>query len=69
MASRTASLRKGLDPDQLTMEEAVTVLEAKAAKGGGRRERTGDQRRQARAESRRPAGRTAAKAGGGATKA
>ena len=32
-----ASLRKGQDPDALTIDEAVTLLEAKAAKGGGAR--------------------------------
>ena len=40
-SQQIASLRKGLDPDQLTMEEAVTVLEAKAAKGGGSRSARG----------------------------
>ena len=67
-AQQTASLRKGHDPDQLTMEEAVTVLEAKAAKGGGSRGARGNGagRRSPKAAGRR--GRTAAKAGGGATK-
>jgi DNA topoisomerase-1 len=66
---QTASLRKGHDPDQLTLEEAVTVLEAKAAKGGGSRGARGNGagRRAPKATGQR--GRTADKAGGGATKA
>ena len=66
---QTASLRKGHDPDQLTMEEAVTVLEAKAAKGGGSRgaRGSGAGKRAPKAAGQR--GRTAGKAGGRAAKA
>jgi DNA topoisomerase-1 len=65
---QTASLRKGQDPDALTIEEAVTLLEAKAAKSGGPRGGRGGGagKRTPKAGGRR--GRTADKAGGGATK-
>ena len=68
-AQQTASLRKGLDPDQLTMEEAVTVLEAKAAKGGGSRSARGTSagKRAPKATGQRR--RIAGKASGGAAKA
>jgi DNA topoisomerase-1 len=62
---QTASLRKGSDPDALTIEEAVTVLDAKSAKGGARSARgNGAGRRTPKAAGQR--GRTADKSGGGA---
>jgi DNA topoisomerase I len=66
---QTASLRKGHDPDELTLEEAVTVLEAKAAKGGGSRGARGNGAGKRAPKAANQRGRTTNKAGGGATKA
>jgi DNA topoisomerase-1 len=63
---QTASLRKGQDPDALTIDEAITLLEAKAAKSGGPRGGRGAGKRTPKAGARR--GRTADKTGGGAAK-
>jgi DNA topoisomerase I len=65
-----ASLPKGRDPDDLTLEEAVKLLQEKAAKGKGKATsgtRTNGSRKAAgKATSQR--GRTASKAGGRASK-
>jgi DNA topoisomerase I len=66
---QTASLRKGHDPDKLTLEEGVTVLEAKAAKGGGSRSARGTSAGKRAPKAAGQRGRTANKAGGGATNA
>jgi DNA topoisomerase-1 len=64
---QTASLRKGQDPDALTIEEAVTLLKAKAAKSGGPRGARGTGKRTPKAAGRR--GGAAGKTGGRAAKA
>ena len=53
--SRLPACARGWIRTALTLEEAVTVLEAKTAKGGASGGRTGDRRRQAGDESHRPA--------------
>jgi DNA topoisomerase-1 len=62
-----ASLRKGQDADALTIDEAVTLLEAKAAKGGGARgarQGAGKQAPKAAGQRRRTASKTAGRAKG-----
>jgi DNA topoisomerase-1 len=62
-----ASLRKGQDADELTIDEAVTLLEAKAAKGGGARgarQGAGKQAPKAAGQRRRTASKTAGRAKG-----
>jgi DNA topoisomerase I len=66
---QTASLRKGHDPDALTLEEAVSVLAAKAAKGSGARGARASSAGKRAPKAAGQRGRAANKVGGRAAKA